>query len=102
VGSISMEASVDLLMAPRGPGLIPHLRERDDLEHLARILSWQPIALTLAGRLIAHGGMSARQLIDVLSGESPGSPGSPSAASARWQPLFARLVKEAVSRLDPN
>jgi tetratricopeptide (TPR) repeat protein len=99
VGSISMEASVDLLIAPRGAGATPHVRERDDLGHLARILSWQPLALSVAGRLIAHGGANASQLIEVLSHETPGSQG---AAGARWHPLFARLVKESVNRLDSN
>jgi tetratricopeptide (TPR) repeat protein len=101
VGSISSEASVDLLLAPRKSGAAPQVRELDDLEHLARILSWQPIALMLAGRLIAHGEMSTSHLIDVLAREESSSRAA-SSGSARWEPFFARIVKEAVNCLDAN
>jgi tetratricopeptide (TPR) repeat protein len=102
LGSISTDASVELLLAPRRAGSTPHLRERDDLEHLARVLAWQPLALTQAGKLMVHGGVSAAQLVGILSKEDAGTQSSPGAGSVRWQTLFARIVKEAVSSLDAN
>jgi tetratricopeptide (TPR) repeat protein len=102
LGSISMEASVDLLLAPRKAGSAPAARERDDLEHLARVLSWQPLALTVAGRLLASGATSASQLVAALNEESAVSQSAIGTGGTRWQPLFARLVKEAVSFLDAN
>jgi tetratricopeptide (TPR) repeat protein len=102
VGSISMESSVELLLAPRRAGSTPQQRERDDLEHLARILSWQPLALSLAGKLIAHGGMSASRLVEVLSHEGAPSQSVAASGSVRWHPLFARIVREAVDALEGN
>jgi tetratricopeptide (TPR) repeat protein len=102
VGSISMESSVDLLLASRRPGFAPQQREHDDLEHLARILSCQPLALSLAGKLVAHGGMSASRLAEVLSQESAASHGAAVSGSVRWHPLFARIVGEAVDALEGN
>lgn len=102
LGSISMDSSVDLLLAPRKTGAAPQARERDDLEHLARILSWQPLALTLAGKLMATEGMSAAQLTNALDDESANSQGVVSSSGNRWQSLFSRLVKEALACLDAN
>lgn len=102
LGSIPMESSVDLLLAPRRAGATAHQRELDELEHLARVLSWQPLALMVAGKLIENGGMSAAQLTNTLAAESAKSPVATAPGGPRWQPLFARLVKEAVGCLDAN
>ncbi|HET6410337.1 MAG TPA: tetratricopeptide repeat protein [Chthoniobacteraceae bacterium] len=95
VGSISMDASVELLAAPGGSSE-PSARERDHLEHLARMLSWQPSALSLAGRLLAYGGMSAEKLVQILTEVAIGP------ANVRWHALYSRLVREGVRHMDGN
>lgn len=96
VGSISTEAAVELLAA----GKTPSPQETESLARLARTLGCQPLALIVASRQIAERKITADQIIQSLNRSSDSNPEGTAPKVIRWQPHFARLVREALTTLD--
>lgn len=100
LGALATDAAVSLLAAHIYGGE-PNAFVQKSLERVAAVLGYQPLALQLAGRVMAEGRMTPDQFLAALAAENEAASQDRSPRVIRWLPVMTQVVRRSLAMLDP-